>query len=347
MGKGIRVKRKRKKQPENVKSQDTSLIHPFLREYPEGGPQYLRRISTKSGKVLVKDQKWVTLPITPLDLRKDLVTPSKLTATVNGKFRVVAVPFSLKDLIIENGSYEAHRLIKGASSNFAMNRMRTIHFGTLKFYQNFESEIASQKDLDEGRVHMGKDVTIEFRDPRSNNWISLPHEGLTFNYDQGGYIYSCSILANEEINELHEYETYTLFNAHPRRIALALGIDVGNHLCKEKFETHQVSEIWVFFGNVAYIDHEEKFDLYRRGAVLSSINRFREDLTAVFAKTPDYSHQNEFRFFITFVNVEWDYESNPSLEVSMSPNFQLHCGFTYFFDEHEQSRNTQKPTSTQ
>ena len=328
MGKGKREKGKRKRQAAMEKSQDTTLLHPFLQKYPEGSPSYLRRVSTKSGEVLAEDQEWITLPKIPLDLRIDSETSSEIVVTVNERFQVLAIPVSLNNLSCENDSYEKYRLLKGTSKEFAINSMKTIHLGTLKFYQDLVSKNPLQKDPDEGRIRMGKDTILQVQDPESKDWISLPHEELMFNYDRG-YIYSCSILENEGIEPPYEYETYTIFNAPPQRIALALGIDVGNHFMKGELKTTKFPEIRVFFGKVEYMEYKEQFDLYRRGATLS---RFREDLPVIFTKTPDYSSQNEFRFFITLDNVQWDFESNCSLKVAMSRNFQLHCGYTYFAD---------------
>ena len=348
MGKGKRGKGKRKKQADREKSQDTTLLHPFLQKYPEGNLSYLRHVSTRSGEVLTEDQEWITLPQVPLDLRIDLETRSEIVVTVNEEFQVLAIPVSLKNLSCEKDIYKKYKLLKGARKKFAINSTKTIHLGTLKFYQDLEPENLFQKDPDEGRIHMGADdIILQLQDPKSKNWLSLPHEKLTFNYDQGGYIYSCSVLENEGIKPPYEYETYTIFNAPPQRIALALGIDFGNHLIKGEMKITKVPEIRVFFGKVEYMEYEEQFDLYRRGVVLSSNRIFREDLPVVFTKIPSYSHQNEFRFFITLDNVQWNFKSNPSLEVSMSRNFQLHCGFTYFTDESEQHRNSKKPTSTQ
>lgn len=331
MGKGKRVKVERKKQASREKTQNISLLHPFLQNYPKGGSNYLRRVSTKSGEVLADPQEWITLPKNPLDLCMDR---DGITVMVNGKFQVLAIPVFVRDLSCEKGSYDKYRLVKGAEKKFAVNKTETIHLGTPKFYQKIESENPLQKDQNEGRIRMGKDIILQFQDPESKDWLSLPHEGVTINYDSYGYIYSCSNFKNGAIDR-PEYDSYTSFNASPQRIAFALGMDAGSRLIKEekrsKFQS--LPEIRVFFGEVEYMDHEEQEILYRRAAVL---NDFREDLIAIFTKTPGYSHQKEFRFFITLDNLSWDFESNPSLAVAMSPNFQCHFGYTYWADEDEQ-----------
>ena len=175
---------------------------------------------------------------------------------------------------------------------------------------------------------------LETQAPKSKDWLSVPHEGMTLNYDSCGYIYSCSNFENGVIDR-PEYDSYTSFNASPQRIAFALGMDVGSYLIKEgrRSELQSFPEIRIFFGEVEYMDHEEQETLYQRAAVL---NNFREDLSAIFTKTPDYSHQREFRFLVTLDNLQWDYESHPSLAVTMSPNFQCHFGYTYWSAEHEQ-----------
>ena len=339
MGKGKRVKTERRR-----RSIGDKLQVPSLQNYPEGVPNYLRRMSTKSGEVLAEDQQWTTLPKNPLDLHLDLAVRKGIAVTVNGKFQALAIPVCVEHLSYEKESYDECKLVKGAEKNFAVNKTKKFHVGTPKFYQDLESENPSQKDPNEGRIQMGRDSTLQFQDPESKDWLSLPHEGITVNYEHG-YIYSCSILEGEEIRPPYEYDTYTTFNASPQRIALALGIDVGNHLMKKVSQITGVPEIRVFYGKVEYIGHEEQSDLYRRGAVLSSSGKFREDLVAIFTKIPKYSHQKEFRFFITLDNAQWDFESNSSLEVGISPNLQFHFGYTYWADEHEQNRNPEKEAS--
>ena len=367
MGKGKRVKAERKKQAVNEKL--LHPLHPFLQNYPEpeGIPNYLRCMSmpTESGEMLVNDQKWTTLSPKRYECSDSAIYRNGIVAaTVNEKFRVFAIPVSVRTLTYGFGvvtdSYDekGRTLVKGASKEFAVNKTKKIHLGTLKFYQNIKSEISSQRDPNEGRIRMGKDVILEVRiskskdrlsvsremlgiqDPKSEDWQSLPHEGMTINYDGYGYIYSCSNFENGVIDR-PEYDSYTSFNASPQRIAFALGMDVGSHLIKEERRTefHSLPEVRVFFGEVEYMDHEDQTILYRKAAVL---NNFREDLIAIFTKTCDYSHQREFRFFITVDGVQWDFESKPSIEVEMSPNFQLHFRYTYSADEHEQYRNAKR-----
>ena len=55
MGKGKRVKTKRKKQKIN----DTLQVIP-LQNYPENTPTYLRHMATESGEILMEDQEWIT-----------------------------------------------------------------------------------------------------------------------------------------------------------------------------------------------------------------------------------------------------------------------------------------------
>ena len=351
MGKGKRVKTERKKQSVNEK-----LLHPFLQNYPdpEGVPNYLRRMSipTKSGEMLANDQKWTTLSPKRYECSDSAIYRNGIVAaTVNEKFRVFAIPVSIRALTygfgVDADSYEEKggTLVKGASKEFAVNKTKTTHLGTPKFYQNIESEVPSQRDSNEGRIRIGKDAVLqvqvskskdwlsvpreilEIQDPKREAWLSLPHEGMTINYDSHGYIYSCSDFENRVIDRL-EYDSYTSFNASPQRIAFALGMDVGSHLIKERgrLELQSLPEIRIFFGEVGYMDHGEQRTLYQRAAAL---NNFREDLVATFTKTPDYSHQREFRFLVTLDNLQWDFESNPSLEVAMSPNFQCHFGYTY------------------
>lgn len=358
MGKGKRVKAERKRQAVNEK-----LLHPFLQNYPdvEDVPNYLRRMSipTKSDEMLADDQQWTTLSSNRYECSDPAIYRNGIiAAAVNEKFRVFAIPISIRTLTYGFGaavdSYDekGRTLVKGASKEFAANKTKTIHLGTLKFYQNIKSDISSQRDPNEGRIRMGKDVVLEVKvskpkdrlpafhemlgiqDPKSEDWQSLPHEGMTINYDGYGYIYSCSNFENGVIDR-PEYDSYTSFNASPQRIAFALGMDVGSHLLKEEkgVEFQSLPEVRVFFGEVEYMDHEDQTILYRKAAVL---NNFREDLIAIFTKTRDYSHQKEFRFLVTLDNLQWDYESNPSLTVAMSPNFQCHFGYTYWASEHEQ-----------
>jgi len=341
VGKGKRVKTKRRKQRMSDK-----LQVPSLQNYPEGVPNYLRRMSTESGETLMEDQEWITLPKKDLDLHLDSVTPQGIVTTVNGKFKVFAIPACTDQLSYDNECYDGCRLVKGTGKDFAVNKTATFHVGTPKFYHDLESaDNSSQKDPNEGRIQMGKDTILEFQDPESKDWISLPHEGIAINYGHG-YIYCCSMVEGDEIPP-YEYDTYTIFNATPQRIALALGIDVGNHLIKKGCKITGTPEIRVFYGKVSYMGHEEQSNLYQRGAVLSSSGKFREDLVAIFTKIPKYSHQKEFRFFITLDNAQWDFESHSSLEVAMSPNFQFHFGYTYWADEHEQNRNPKKEASAQ
>ncbi len=333
MGKGKRVKTKRKKQKIN----DTLQVIP-LQNYPENTPTYLRHMATESGEILMEDQEWVTLPKQNFDLHLDSVTSQRIVTTVNGKFQVFATPVCVEQLSYDKKRYDKCPLVKGTGEDFAVNKTKTFHVGTPKFYHDMESaDNSSQKDPHEGRILMGKNAILQFQDPESKNWIPLPHEGITINYEHG-YIYCCSIVEGDERKPPYGYRTYTTFNASPQRIALALGIDVGNHLIKKGCKITGVPEIRVFYGKVEYLDHEEQSLLYQRGAALSS-KEFREDLVALFTKTPQYSHQKEFRFFITLDNVQWDFESHCSLEVPLSPYFQFHFGYTYWADEHEQNCN--------
>ena len=331
MGKGKRIKAERKKQAAKKKSPDTSLLHPLLQKYPEDDPPHLRRVSAKSGEVLADPQEWVTLLKKPLDLHAGR---DGITITVNGKFQLLAIPVFVRDLSYEKGSYDKYGLVKGAEKEFAVNETKTIHLGTLKFYQKIESENPLQKDQNEGQVQIGKDIILQFQDPESKDWLSLPHEGISIRYDKHGYIYSCSILEKEEgkdyLTPPHGYDTYTVFNSSPHKIALALGVDVGNHLLEKARKITGIPKIRVFYGRVEYMSHEEQSDLYRRAGALASYGKFREDLAAVFTKTPCYSRQKEFRFFITVDALSWDFESNCSLVVSMSPNLQSHFGYTYW-----------------
>ena len=333
MGKGKRIKTRRKKQKIN----DALQVIP-LQNYPENTPTYLRHMATESGEILMEDQEWVTLPKQNFDLHLDLVTSQGIVTTVNGKFQVFAIPVCIDQLSYDNECYDGYQLVKGTGKDFAVNKTAAFHVGTPKFYHDLESaDNSSQKDPHEGRILMGKNAILQFQDPESKNWIPLPHEGITINYGHG-YIYCCSIVEGDEIKPPYEYGTYTTFNASPQRIALALGIDVGNHLIEKGCKITGVPEIRVFYGKVEYLDHEEQSLLYQRGAALSS-RKFREDLVALFTKTPQYFHQKEFRFFITLDNVQWDFASHPSLQVPLSPYSQFHFGYTYWADEHEQNCN--------
>ena len=333
MGKGKRVKTERKKRAVSEK-----LQVPSLQNYPEGVPNYLRRRTTKSGERYT--QEWRTLPKNPLDLRLDLVARDRIVVTVNGKFQVLASPFCVEQLSFEKESYAECKLVKGAEKDFAVNDTKTFHIGTAKYYRNIKSENPGQRDPNEGSIVFGSyDIDVRNIEGTSPGFLNA---NVSINYDRG-YIYSCSILEGEEI-EAPEYGTYTVFNASPQRIALALGIDVGNHLTRETVKISGLPEVRVFFGEVEYMDHAEQEILYRRAAAL---NDFREDLSAIFTKTPDYSHQKEFRFFITVDGVQWDFESKHSLVVEMSPNLQFHFGYTYWTDEHEQHRNPKKGASAQ
>ena len=330
MGKGKRVKAERKKQAARENSQNISLLHPSLKQYPEGYPNYSRRISAKSrNEVLAEAQEWIALPKNPLDLHLDSVARDGIAMTVNGKFQVLAVPFYVEELSFEKESYKGYKLVKGSEKAYAVNETETFHMGTAKYYRrNIKSKTPNQRDPNEGSISLGPyDIPIPNIEGIGHGFLNAD---VSISYDKG-YIYSCSVLEGEEIKE-PEYETYTVFNASPQRIALALGTDIGNHLTKKAVKISEIPKIRVFYGEVQYMDNENRTRKYFSAEIA---NR-RSDLAAIFTKTCDYSHQKEFRFFVTLDDLLWDFESNPSLEVAMSPNFQCHFGYTYWADKDEQ-----------
>ena len=327
MGKGKRVKAERKKRAAREKSQNISLLHPSLPNYPEGVPDYLRRVSAKSGKALASPQKWRTLPKEPIDLRLSEMARDGIAATVNDKFQVLISPFCVEELSFEKESYNDCKLVKGSEKAFAANETVTFRIGTAEYYRNIKSKTRSQRDPNEGSISLGP-CDIDIPNIEGTKHGSL-NANVSINYDKG-YIYSCSILEGKKI-EAPEYETYTVFNASPQRIALALGTDVGSHLMKKAVKISGLPKIRVFYGMIQYIDNESRTEQY----ISAEISNQRSDLATIFTKTPDYSHQKEFRFFITVDGLLWDFESNRSLTVAMSPNFQCHFGYTYWAGEYE------------
>ena len=331
MGKGRRVKTERRRRRTSDK-----LQFPSLQNYPEGVPNYLRRMSTNSGEVLAEDQEWITLPKKSLALHLDPVDSEGITATVNDKFQISAIPFCVEQLSFKKKDYKECKLVKGVEKDFAVNKTDTFHIGTAKYYRTIKSKNRGQRDPNEGSIFLGP-CDIEWSDIEGTENGAF-NADVSVNYDKG-YLYSCSVLEKGEVEP--QYDTYTVFNASPQRVALALGADVGNHLTKKAVKISGVPKIRVFYGKVQYIDNKNR----TQNHLSAEITNRRSDLAAIFTKTPDYSHQKEFRFFITLDDVQWDFESHPSLVVPMSWYFQFHFGYTYWADEREQNRNLKKEDS--